>query len=128
MIKWHNPDGTVVLVPERATIGEGAIIGKGATIGKGAIIEERAFIGERATILPNIVVPLGLNGTTFCCCSFQATVNDDKIVIGCLIKTINEWMMVTSNEAVGLGLPGHLYGQYRAFVQMVRTYRKERDK
>lgn len=98
-MKEHvNPDGTKVMVPDSASIGEWSVI------------------------LPNIKIPDGLNGMSFSGLQYTATVNGDKIVIGCHVKTVDEWLEVKEAEAVEMGLRRELYPQYRAFGEMVKAY------
>ena len=50
-MKQHvNPDGSTIMVPDSARIGQGASIGEHATIGERAVIGQYAVIGESAII------------------------------------------------------------------------------
>ena len=117
MTNYKNPNGSVVSIYK----------GRGALIESGARIGADAQIGADARILLDIAVPKGLNGATFLCGQYVATVNEDIIVIGCYQKTIAEWLKVSQDESIKLGLREELYPQYKAFVEMVARFKEAKD-
>ncbi|MFA5453247.1 MAG: hypothetical protein WC248_06705 [Candidatus Methanomethylophilaceae archaeon] len=80
-----------ISIGDGASISDGAFIGDWASIGEGAIIGEDTYIGDRASIGDRAEFtsnPLYIIGTRHLFQQYDA----DKIKIGCLVKTIDEWL------------------------------------
>ena len=50
---------------------------------------------------------------------FAVTSNGNYISIGCQTRTLRQWMLVSEDEAVGMGLRRELYPQYKAYIEMI---------
>lgn len=49
--------------------------------------------------------------------SFSVTITPDNIVIGCQVKRRSEWLKVSQEDAVEMGLPAAYYPHYRKMVR-----------
>jgi hypothetical protein len=49
--------------------------------------------------------------------SFIITITPQNIVIGCELKTRKDWLKVSKEEAISMGLPEDLYPYYKTLVK-----------
>jgi hypothetical protein len=107
------------LVSGDAQVYGNARVSGNAQVYGNALVYGDAQVSGNAQVTSHIGEKYPWNGVTFAAASFTATVNDDSIQIGCHMKLIRDWLKVKKSEAISLGLPGHFYAQYAAFVRMV---------
>lgn len=107
-----------------------------AWVHKGAMIFDSVRVYGRARVSNAWItgcaqikseIGVGLNGATFSCGQFTATVNDSFIQIGCEERTVSGWLKVSRRDAVRMGLDRHLYEQYMSFVRMVAAYQAKAE-
>ena len=108
-------------------IADTAFAAKTAYIGGEARVYGGAQVYGEARVCGETKIPHKLNGATFSCNSYSATVNEGFIQIGCYAKPIDDWLALSQKEASKLGLPVMFYNQYRAFGEMIKILQERED-
>ena len=103
---------------EARVYGKAWVSGEAEVSGKAWVSGEARVSGE-AEVSGKTKIPDGFNGATFSCNSWTATVNEDFVQIGCHAKPVREWLSLTPEEALEMGLPKEFYKPYKAFLEMV---------
>ena len=106
---------------EARVSGQARVSGEARVFGQAQVSGEARVYGE-AWVTGKTCIPHRFNGATFTCNSHIVTVNEDFIQIGCYAKTIDEWLIMTPNDAIDLGLPQIYHAQYRAFLEMIKDF------
>lgn len=103
-------------------VAETAFVEPTVFVGSEARVYGQAQVSGQAQVTGKTCIPHRFNGATFTCNSHIVTVNEDFIQIGCYAKTIDEWLIMTPNDAIDLGLPQIYHAQYRAFLDMIKDF------